>query len=100
MLKLTRWTAIVASAATVLPRLGRAQAAGPEVKGVKLGYIALTDAAPLIVAQERGLFTKYCMPDVDVAKQARASGRPTFSGVAAGHDEFLYARHRSPAEAA
>lgn len=100
MLKLTRWTAIVASAATVLPRLGRAQAAGPEVKGVKLGYIALTDAAPLIVAQERGLFAKYGMPDVDVAKQARASDRPTLSGGAAGHYEFLYARHRSPAEAA
>ena len=112
MLKLTRWTAIVASAATVLPRLGRAQAAGPEGKGVKLGrglvagpkMLMLDEPsmglAPLIVAQERGLFTKYGMPDVDVAKQARASGRPTFSGVAAGHDEFLYARHRSPAEAA
>jgi nitrate/nitrite transport system substrate-binding protein len=43
---------------------------GPEVKGAKLGFIALTDAAPLIVAKEKGLFARYGMPDVVVAKQA------------------------------
>ncbi|HJQ18077.1 MAG TPA: CmpA/NrtA family ABC transporter substrate-binding protein [Allosphingosinicella sp.] len=43
---------------------------GPEVKTAKLGFIALTDAAPLIVAKELGLFAKYGMPDVVVAKQA------------------------------
>jgi nitrate/nitrite transport system substrate-binding protein len=42
----------------------------PEVTGVKLGFIALTDAAPLILAKELGLFAKYGMPDVVVAKQA------------------------------
>jgi nitrate/nitrite transport system substrate-binding protein len=42
----------------------------PEVKGAKLGFIALTDAAPLIVAKELGLFAKYGMPDVTLAKQA------------------------------
>ena len=72
---LTRRHALIASAAaTAFPRAGRAQAPGPEVRGVKLGYIALTDAAPLIVAQERGLFAKYGMPDVDVAKQASWGG--------------------------
>ena len=35
-----------------------------------LGYIALTDSAALIVAKEKGLFAKYGMPDVEVAKQA------------------------------
>jgi hypothetical protein len=35
-----------------------------------LGYIALTDAAPLIIAKEKGIFAKYGMPDVEVAKQA------------------------------
>jgi nitrate/nitrite transport system substrate-binding protein len=30
-----------------------AQGAGPEVKGTKLGYIALTDASPLIIAKEK-----------------------------------------------
>ena len=47
-----------------------AQAAGPEVKKATLGFIALTDAAPLFVAKEKGIFAKYGMPDVEVAKQA------------------------------
>ena len=47
-----------------------AHAAGPEVKKATLGFIALTDAAPLFVAKEKGLFAKYGMPDVEVAKQA------------------------------
>jgi nitrate/nitrite transport system substrate-binding protein len=36
----------------------------------KLGYIALTDAAPLIIAKEKGLFAKHGLPDMDIAKQA------------------------------
>jgi nitrate/nitrite transport system substrate-binding protein len=47
-----------------------AQGAGPEVKGTRLGYIALTDAAPLVIAKEKGLFAKYGLPDMDIAKQA------------------------------
>lgn len=47
-----------------------AQGAGPETKKAVLGYIALTDSAPLIVAKERGLFAKYGLPDVEVSKQA------------------------------
>src|SRR5688572_1474998 len=47
-----------------------AEAAGPEVKKAVLGFIALTDAAPLFVAKEKGIFAKYGMPDVEVAKQA------------------------------
>ena len=47
-----------------------AHAASPETTKAVLGYIALTDAAPLIVAKEKGLFAKYGMPDVEVAKQA------------------------------
>ena len=35
-----------------------------------LGFIALTDAAPLIVAKEKGFFAKHGMPDVEVVKQA------------------------------
>jgi len=42
----------------------------PEVKKAKLGFIALTDAAPLIVALERGYFKKYGMDEVEVVKQA------------------------------
>jgi nitrate/nitrite transport system substrate-binding protein len=47
-----------------------AEAAGPEVTKANLGFIALTDAAPLFVAKEKGLFAKYGMPGVEVQKQA------------------------------
>jgi nitrate/nitrite transport system substrate-binding protein len=47
-----------------------AQAAGPEITKATLGFIALSDAGPLFVAKEKGLFAKYGMPDVQVAKQA------------------------------
>lgn len=46
-----------------------AQGAGPEVNKVRLGYIALTDSAPLIVARERGLFTKYGLGESEILKQ-------------------------------
>lgn len=41
-----------------------------ETSSAKLGFIALTDSAPLIVALEKGLFAKYGMTDVKVEKQA------------------------------
>jgi nitrate/nitrite transport system substrate-binding protein len=47
-----------------------AQAAGPEVTKAILGYIALIDASPLVIAKEKGFFAKHGMPDVDVSKQA------------------------------
>lgn len=40
-----------------------------ETTKAKLGFIALTDSAPLIIAYEKGLFKKYGMTDVDVVKQ-------------------------------
>ncbi len=47
-----------------------AEAQGPEVKKAILGYIALMDASPLVIAKEKGFFAKHGMPDVEVAKQA------------------------------
>jgi nitrate/nitrite transport system substrate-binding protein len=47
-----------------------AEASGPETKKATLGFIALTDAAPLFIAKEKGLFAKYGVPDVEVMKQA------------------------------
>jgi nitrate/nitrite transport system substrate-binding protein len=41
----------------------------PEVTTAKLGFIPLTDSAPLIIAKEKGLFEKYGMKDVEVLKQ-------------------------------
>jgi nitrate/nitrite transport system substrate-binding protein len=49
------------------PAVGGADA--PEVKGATLGFIALTDAAPVIIAKEKGFFAKHGMPDVKVMKQ-------------------------------
>jgi nitrate/nitrite transport system substrate-binding protein len=40
-----------------------------EVKGATLGFIALTDASPLIIAKEKGFFTKHGMPEVKLMKQ-------------------------------
>ena len=40
-----------------------------ETTTAKLGFIALTDSAPLIIAKEKGFFTKYGMTDVEVSKQ-------------------------------
>ena len=58
------------AAKTLLPFGAHAAGAGPEVSGARLGYIALTDSAPLIIAKEKGLFAKYGVPDVEVEKQA------------------------------
>ncbi|QRM55826.1 CmpA/NrtA family ABC transporter substrate-binding protein [Sinorhizobium sp. BG8] len=70
LLKTTATAALVGAVKTAFPSGAFAATAGPEVTAAKLGFIALTDAAPLIVAKEKGLFEKYGMPDVEVAKQA------------------------------
>ena len=60
----------VAAAKAAFPRGAFAQGAGPEVKGTRLGYIALTDASPLVIAKEKGFFARHGLPDMDIAKQA------------------------------
>ncbi|MDB5509352.1 MAG: nitrate transport protein nrtA [Hyphomicrobiales bacterium] len=62
--------ALLAAARVQLPGGAFAQGAGPEVKGAKLGYIALTDAAALVVAKEKGIFAKHGLPDMEILKQA------------------------------
>ncbi|RQH13452.1 CmpA/NrtA family ABC transporter substrate-binding protein [Bradyrhizobium sp. RP6] len=62
--------ALLAAAKLNFPAGAFAQDSGPEVKGAKLGFIALSDAGPLFVAKDKGLFAKYGMPDIDVQKQA------------------------------
>jgi len=61
---------LAAANASVLGGAHSAEAGGPEVTGAKLGFIALTDAAPLFVAKEKGMFAKYGVPDTEVVKQA------------------------------
>jgi len=71
LLKSAGTSALMAAVATEFPfGVHVAQAAGPEVTKANLGFIALTDAAPLFVAKEKGLFKKYGVPDVEVVKQA------------------------------
>jgi bicarbonate transport system substrate-binding protein len=42
----------------------------PETPKAKLGFIPIFEAAPLIIAQEKGFFAKYGMTEVEVSKQA------------------------------
>jgi nitrate/nitrite transport system substrate-binding protein len=62
--------ATVATASPLLPRPLYAAATQPEVTKAVLGFIALTDASPLIIAKEKGFFAKHGMPDVEITKQA------------------------------
>jgi nitrate/nitrite transport system substrate-binding protein len=62
--------ATLLAARTLFPSGAFAEGSGPEVKGAKLGFIALTDSAALIIAKEKGLFAKHGVPDVEVLKQA------------------------------
>ena len=62
--------ALFAAVKSNLPAGAFAEGAGPETKAAKLGFIALTDAAPLFVAKEKGFFAKHGMPEVEVEKQA------------------------------
>ena len=66
----TATAALLSAARAALPAGAFAQAAGPEVNKVTLGFIALTDSSPLIVAKEKKLFDKYGITDANIAKQA------------------------------
>jgi nitrate/nitrite transport system substrate-binding protein len=64
----------LAAAKALLPGGAFAAPAGPETTKARLGFIALTDSSPLIIAKEKGLFAKHGMPDVEVLKQASWAG--------------------------
>ena len=72
------------TAASKSPESKVSAADAPEVTKAKLGFIALTDASPLIIAKEKGLFAKYGMKDVEVLKQA--SWGTTRDNIALGSD--------------
>src|SRR4029079_7809062 len=63
-------TAAAGSLGALLPKPLYAASATPETTKAVLGFIALTDSAPLIIAKEKGFYAKYGMPDVEVVKQA------------------------------
>jgi nitrate/nitrite transport system substrate-binding protein len=55
----------------------------PEVNAARLGYIPLTDAAPLIIAKEKGFFEQYGMVNVEIVKHS--SWDDVQSNLAWGH---------------
>ena len=55
---------------TAIPAVNISAGDAPETTKAKLGYIPIVEAAPLIIAREKGFFAKYGMTDVDVSKQA------------------------------
>jgi nitrate/nitrite transport system substrate-binding protein len=57
------------SPSSSVPAVSSGTADTPEVTTAKMGFIALTDCAPLIIAKEKGIFAKYGMKDATVAKQ-------------------------------
>ena len=62
--------ALLVAARQLLPSGAYAAVSAPEVAAAKLGFIALTDAAPLVIASEKGLFEKHGMAGVEILKQA------------------------------
>lgn len=69
-LKTSGLAATAAAARLLLPGGAWAAPATPEVAGARLGHIALTDSAPLILAQEKGGFARHGMPQMAIEKQA------------------------------
>lgn len=53
-----------------VPAVNVSSGDAPETTKAKLGYIPIVEAAPLVIAKEKGFFAKYGMTEVDVSKQA------------------------------
>lgn len=61
--------AAVSASLLLSPLVALAAPGKPETTSVDLGFIALTDAAPLIIAKEKGFFAKQGMTGVQLKKQ-------------------------------
>jgi nitrate/nitrite transport system substrate-binding protein len=66
----TGTAALLTAARAAFPYGAHAAGSGPETTKAVLGFIALTDASPLVIAKEKGLFARHGLPDVEVVKQA------------------------------
>src|SRR5579883_2371072 len=62
------------SSPSAAPAVNVSAADTPETTAATLGFIALTDSAPLIVAKEKGYFEKYGLKDVSWS--SRPPGQP------------------------
>jgi nitrate/nitrite transport system ATP-binding protein len=66
-----RPAAVPSVAAASQPAIQTATVRGLEKRTLVLGYMPTTDAAPLIVAQEKGLFKKYGFDSVELRSESR-----------------------------
>ncbi len=57
------------TAKQTLPAVNVNAADAPEVATARLGFISLTDCAPLVIAEVKGYFAKYGMADVELIKE-------------------------------
>ncbi|WP_310411749.1 CmpA/NrtA family ABC transporter substrate-binding protein [Chamaesiphon sp. OTE_8_metabat_110] len=62
-------TTTTTTTSSTTPATTVAAGEAPEVTTARIGFIPLTDSAPLIIAKEKGLFAKYGMKDVEILKQ-------------------------------
>ena len=60
----------IPAATSVMAVANEKRVEGIESTKITLGYIPIVEAAPLIIAQEKGFFAKYGMTEVTIAKQA------------------------------
>ncbi|MEG4584907.1 CmpA/NrtA family ABC transporter substrate-binding protein [Microcoleus sp. MOSTC5] len=60
----------IPAATSVVAVANEKRVEGIESTKITLGYIPIVEAAPLIIAQEKGFFAKYGMTEVTIAKQA------------------------------
>src|SRR4028119_305841 len=60
----------IPAATSVVAVANEKRVEGIESTKISLGYIPIVEAAPLIIAQEKGFFAKYGMTEVTIAKQA------------------------------
>jgi bicarbonate transport system substrate-binding protein len=63
-------TATSTTGNTAVPVVNVNPGAAPETTRVKLGYLPIVEAAPLIIAKEKGFFARHGLSDVEVSKQA------------------------------
>lgn len=60
----------IPAATSVMAVANEKRVEGIESTKITLGYIPIVEAAPLIIAQEKGFFAKYGITEVTIAKQA------------------------------
>src|SRR4028118_421643 len=60
----------IPAATSVVAVANEKRVEGIESTKISLGYIPIVEAAPLIIAQQKGFFAKYGMTEVTIAKQA------------------------------